>query len=206
VRAVNALIVRISGSPRLFLGVTALAFGSLFGVLLPLGDAIAARTGGLPPFDLQNTLNSATVLEQLEAWTPAATRRYYLFAAVDFVFPLTAALFQGAVAAFALRRLSARLFAVADRHALFALFLAAALFDWLENAGALAVVVAWPAELRPAAAMLVSAKQAKLLAVTVQNGVAGALLVAAAVQAAVGAARRLAAGGGGPVSRPGERR
>lgn len=174
----SALIVRISASGPGFALVLAVAAGALFGLLLPIGAAIAALTGGLPPFDLQNSLEAGQVFAELPAWPPAAFRLYYAFAAVDFVFPLAAGLAVAAVAAFGLRRLSPRAFGGAQRRSLFALLLAGTVFDWLENLGALAVVTAWPTELEPAAVLLVAAKRAKLAAVTAQNVVAGGLLLA----------------------------
>lgn len=131
-------------------------------LLMGTGEEFSARTGGIPPFDLQNGLETQEVRPQLEAYDDRARELYAAFALIDFFFPLLGALLLAATAAFLLRhglpRVSERVLGLR----LLPLFFIAALFDWLENVAAIALV--WfddgAAGWLPAA--LVTAKRLKL--------------------------------------------
>jgi hypothetical protein len=74
-------------------GVAALSTWALFGL-----DARFARRTGAPTPDTQNGLTLERATAQLSSWDGGSTRLYLLFAAVDFVFPLAAALVLAVVA------------------------------------------------------------------------------------------------------------
>jgi len=179
-RQLNDLIIRCSQSWWLFLLSVIVAFGSLFAVFGPVQVAFAELTGGLTPFDFQNSLSIAEIFEQLADWNEAAVQLYYAFSFVDFFFPFFAGLFLAAIAAFSLRHLSPRASARVASRRLFPLLMLGTAFDWLENLCALFVVGRYPAEMTAAAGLLVVAKQGKLTAVLVSQLIAWTLLLLAA--------------------------
>ena len=179
-RQLNDLIIRCSQTWWLFLLSVIVAFGSLFAVFGPVRIAFAELTGGLTPFDFQNSLSVDEIFEQLAAWNEAAVQLYYAFSFVDFFFPFFAGLFLAAIAAFSLRHLSPRLYDHVAQRRLFPLMMLGPAFDWLENLCALFVIGRYPAEMTAAAGLLVVAKQGKLAAVALSQLVAFLLLVLAA--------------------------
>jgi flagellar biosynthesis protein FlhB len=181
-RALNELIIRFSRSIWLFALSVVVAFGTLFAVLLPIGNVFPGLAGGATPFDLQNDLQPDEVFDQLEGYTEAARQLYYAFSFADFFFPVFASLFLGAVAAFSLRHLSPRWYAVAEARNLFVLFMLGAMFDWLENIFALTAVGTYPDTPVSVANLLVLAKQGKLALVMSGQAVAWLLLLLAALR------------------------
>jgi hypothetical protein len=179
-RQLNDLIIRCSQSWRLFLLSVIVAFGSLFAVFGPIQIAFAELTGGLTPFDFQNSLSVEQIFEQLAVWNEAAVQLYYAFSFVDFFFPFFAGLFLASIAAFSLRHLAPRLYDRVARRRLFVLLMLGPAFDWLENLCALFVIGRYPAEMTAAAGLLVVAKQGKLAAVMLTQLIAFSLLVLAA--------------------------
>lgn len=176
----HALVVRTSASRRLYALAVLLGPALLFIVLMPLAQRFAAATAGLLPFDLQNQLTVAAVLEQLPSYTNASRRWYYLFTAADYVFPVFASLFLGATGAFFLRRGFPAVFVRLDRWRAFALFFLPALCDWAENFVSLLVILGYPADLEGGARLLVLAKQAKLTTLTVFQGLTWPVVVVSA--------------------------
>jgi len=166
----HALVVRTSASGRLYALAVLLGPALLFIVLMPVAQRFAAVTAGLPPFDLQNELTAAAVVEQLPSYTDASRRWYYLFTAADYVFPAFASLFLGATGVFFLRRGFPAAFARLDHWRVFALYFLPAFFDWTENVVSLVVILGDPAGLDTTAPLLVLAKQAKLATLTVLQG------------------------------------
>lgn len=181
-RALNDLIIRFSRSAWLFALSILVAFGTLFAVLLPIGNVFPELARGATPFDLQNDLEADEVFSQMNGYTSAARELYYAFSFADFFFPVFASLFLGAVAAFSLRHLSAKWYAVAETRNLFVLFLLGAMFDWLENIFALTVVTTYPLTPPVVAFLLVLAKQGKLALVMSSQAVAWLLLLLAALK------------------------
>ena len=180
-RALNQLIIRISSSGWLFLATVVLAFGSL-AALLQIGQRFPAVAGGAEPFDLQNALTAGQVLEQLPLYTEAAYRQYYLFTAIDYLFPLAAGLFQAAIATFCLRYAWPRAYAAITARQLLPLLLLATLFDWCENIAAITAITAWPDTTATMAGALVAAKKLKLGFLGAAQGVTLLLLAAAVVR------------------------
>lgn len=181
-RTLNELIIRFSQSIWLFALSIVVAFGTLFLVLLPIGNVFPELAGGATPFDLQNDLQPDEVFDQLEGYTEAARQLYYAFSFSDFFFPVFASLFLGAVAAFSLRHLSPKWYGVAEARNLFVLFMLGAMFDWLENVFALTAVGTYPDTPAWVANLLVLAKQGKLALVMSGQAVAWLLLLLAALR------------------------
>ena len=175
----NQLAIRFSQSGWLFLLAMLVAFGSLFAVLLPIGRVFPEVAGGAVPFDLQNALTAGDVISQLAGYTESARQLYYAFAFADFFFPFFASLFLAALAAFSLRHVSAKWYAVACDKNLFSLFFLGALFDWLENLLALAVISSYPETSETMANLLVLAKKGKLAMVMIGQPIAWLLLAIA---------------------------
>jgi len=134
----NAALIRASRSPWRFAFVAVLNAGA-FALLFTLEDRFEATTG-LPVFDTQNGLTPEALLRQLPLYQGEALESYLYFAAFDFVFPLTAALFLAVTWALLLRvtpwRLTQRL--LAWGLPLYA-FLGTG-FDYLENLSLLSVI------------------------------------------------------------------
>lgn len=169
-------LVRASRSPRLFAAITALAFGSL-GFLFALENRFEALTG-LPTFDTQNDLTPSALLEQLPRYQGEALEAYLRFAAFDFVFPFTAALFLAVTWALLLRvtpwRVAQRL--LAWKLPLVAFFGTG--FDYLENVSLLSTIfMDAPSVLALEAAILF--KRLKLTALVLSNGLTGVLVLLA---------------------------
>jgi hypothetical protein len=174
----NQLVIRISTSGWLFIATTGVFVGSL-SALLRIGDAFPAHAGGAQPFDLQNGLTTDQVLPQLAGYTDRACELYYLFTAIDYVFPLAAGLFLGAAGAFALRHGLPGVYATLARRGLFPLFLIGSGFDWCENVAALTATLSYPDVPGTIPALLVTAKRLKLGFVMLTQGTVAVLLLIA---------------------------
>jgi len=173
------LIVGISARGAWYGLVLCLAVGSL-AILARIGAAFPAVAAGAAPFDLQNGLVPGDVYRQLAGWTPAARQLYFVFSAVDCIFPLAAGLLLAATIAFCLRSSAPRACAwLADRTLLPLLLLPTAC-DWLENGFAVAAVAMFPEGPAWLPVALVAAKRAKLAGLAVvQPLMAGLVLYAA---------------------------
>ncbi len=174
----NQFIVNCSTSWWKTLLLLAGQTGSLL-ILLRIEGKFPAIASGATPFDMQNQLTVTQIFEQLAGYSDAAFRSYYIFQAVDFVFPLLGGLFMAAVFSFALRHAAPGWYAIAVARRLLILLLAATLFDYLENLNFLWVVNAWPDEAMRAAQLGVLAKQAKLACMNLVFGLTGLLLLVA---------------------------
>jgi len=171
----QSLLIRISRTPLLFLGVM-ITFGLSAAALAWSGAQFKAVTGH-EPFDLQNGLTRADIAAQLADYTPASRQAYALFAAVDFAFPLLGSLFLGGLIAFLLRNALPSVYAWVTARRLLALALVPALFDWAENVAALLLINLAPGSDALATALLIF-KQLKLISLAATQVVVGLLLVA----------------------------
>jgi hypothetical protein len=172
--------LRASRTWWLYLTVCAVFFGSIR-LLTAIGERFRPLAGGVLPFDLQNGLTPVDVYTQLASYTPQAVQLYWLFNAIDYVFPLFAGLFVVATTAFALRYARPAWYArlVSGRWLLWLLLASA--FDWAENLTAIVTITWYPDEVAALPVLLVTFKQAKLAGIAFSNGVMGlALLLAAA--------------------------
>ena len=143
-------------------------FGLTFGQLIAVtGEfpALALDTSlgeAIVPFDMQNDLTPTQLFAQLAVWSEQSFARYSWFQAVDFLFPLVGGLMSATLAALGLRLLSPKYYSIAVAKKLFLLFFIATCFDWLENAGFIWVLAAWPEESMQAARFAITAKKLKL--------------------------------------------
>jgi hypothetical protein len=175
-RGLQRLIIGLSTSGPWYVLALVTALGS-FAILARIGTAFPDLAGGALPFDLQNTLSPGDVHAQLAGWTPAARRLYFVFSAVDWIFPLAAGLFQAATITFCLRQGLPRAYRwLTSRHLLPLLLLPTAA-DWLENILAVSVVASYPPGLPWLPVALVAAKQAKLASLALAQGLMIGLLV-----------------------------
>jgi hypothetical protein len=174
----NRLIIRISSSGWLFIATTLVFAGSL-SALIQIGNAFPAHTGGARPFDLQNGLTADQVFTQLAGYSDRARQLYYLFTAIDYVFPLAAGLFLGGAGAFALRHGLPGVYRAMSQRGLFPLFLIGSAFDWCENVAALTAVLGFPDAPAAVPMLLVAAKRAKLFFVMLTQATVAVLLLIA---------------------------
>ena len=188
-QAVNQLIVRVSASGPLFLLTLAVFAGTLF-LLTSISNGFPAIAGGAPPFDMQNGLTAAQVLEQLPGYTDEARRQYLAFTAIDYVFPFAGGLFLAAIAAYCLRKQFAPIYARAVAGNWLAWLMLASLFDWCENIAAITAISAWPGTTEAMATAVVVAKKLKLGFLCATQGGVLLLMLASAVRWAL--ARRRA--------------
>ena len=164
------LVVRISCTWWLYLLVLTVFSGSLQ-VLMRIGERFPEFTAGATPFDLQNELLPGQVYAQLAGYTDQARDLYYVFTAIDFVFPLFAGLFIAATTAFALRNSLPRFYAALVARRLLPVLMLATVFDWLENLAAIATISLYPAEFSWLPVLLVIAKRLKLALALFGNAV-----------------------------------
>lgn len=190
----NALLIRASRSPWRFALVAVLNV-SAFAILFALEDRFEAITG-LPVFDTQNGLTPEALVRHLPLYRGEALEAYLYFAAFDFVFPLTAALFLAVTWALLLRVTPWR---VTQRLLAWGLPLYAFLgtgFYYLENLSLLSVIfVEVPSAFVVDATVLF--KRLKLTALAL-SGALTAVLVLFALIASVRRMWRLRSGGGMP--------
>jgi hypothetical protein len=151
-------------------------------VLMSITGRFPAVTGGYEPFDMQNTLSAEDIFVQLATYTPEAFRLYWIFQAVDYLFPLFAGLMLATAGTFALRHAAPGLYAQAVERATLPLFLLPTVFDWLENLNLLWVAAAWPDQAQVAATLGVVAKLGKLATLNIVFVTVGILLAWAAVR------------------------
>lgn len=179
--SINRFIVACSQSwwkvLLLFLGQSA-----SFQIMAGVTERFPELTAGAVPFDMQNSLTVKQIFAQLAGYSPAAFTEYYLFQAVDFVFPLVAGLFLAAVFAFGMRHAWPAGYDYLNSRNLFTLILLATAFDYLENVNLLWVVSAWPEQATVAAQLGVIAKQAKLACLYLAFAVTGLSLLGAALR------------------------
>jgi hypothetical protein len=179
-RAPNRLIVRVSASGGLFAMTMLVMFASLF-TLMRIGAAFPAVAGGAQVFDLQNNLTAEQVLDQLPGYSDDARQLYWLFTAIDYVFPFAAGLFLAAIATFCVRLAFPSAYAWITARNLLPLLMLGTLFDWCENVAAITAILAYPATSADMAAAIVVAKRLKLAMVMASWGVVALLLLAAGV-------------------------
>jgi hypothetical protein len=176
--ALNRLIIRVSASGWLVLASAVVAFACL-SAMNRIAAGFPAVAGGATPFDLQNELTAAQVLQQLAGYTDAARSQYFVFTAIDYVFPFAAGLFLAGLSAFALRRAFPGAYAAMVARRLLPLLMLGTLFDWSENIAAVTAMLAWPETTQGMAIALVTAKRLKLTCVLLSNTLALLLLLAA---------------------------
>jgi len=174
--AINRFIVRCSESwwkiVLIFIGQSA-----TFQVLNRITGNFPALTAGDIPFDMQNSLTTAQIFSQLSGYSDEAFRQYWIFQAVDYLFPLFAGLLLAVICAAALRTASPRLYQIACERHLFLLLLIPTVFDWSENLGLLWTVAAWPEQADFAASLAVAAKMGKLTTMLISFAATAILLL-----------------------------
>jgi hypothetical protein len=180
-RGLNDLVIRTSKSAVRFVAVTALAVTCLT-VMTRIGQAFPAASGGSLPFDLQNELTVAQVIEQVPRYTELANWMYAVFTMIDYVFPFAAGLFLAAAGAFALRHGFPGAYATAVGRSLFPLFFLGTACDWCENVAAMGAIHADAGSLASWALLLVTAKRFKLAFVMGTNVLVLLLLVGAGLR------------------------
>ena len=177
-KALNNLVIQVSHSAGLFIFSVILAFGSLFIVFFNI-NAVFEPIVGAQLFDFQNDLTAAQVFEQLPNYNDAAIDLYYAFVFIDFLFPVFASLTLGAASAFAIRFLSSHWYDKLNGLNAFAIYFVPAMFDWIENISAIAVINAYPTEFTLAAGLLVIAKKGKLTTVMAMQLISWTILLVA---------------------------
>lgn len=188
IQALNQLVIRTSKSGWRFAAVTAVAVAAIR-ALTRIGTAFPAATGGVAPFDLQNGLTAAEVVQQLAGYTELARWMYYVFTLIDYVFPFAAGLALAAAGAFALRHGFPSVYRTFEARGLFPLFLLGTAFDWCENIAAITAIWRYPGDVSIVAALLVAAKRAKLACVVATQLAVALLLIWSAVKYAAGRMR-----------------
>lgn len=168
-RTFHAFIIKISHMGKLFLAFV-LSFALCLWLLRVVGEQFASVTQGYLPFDLQNELTHAQVGDQLSAYTSASRLWYWLFAVVDFAFPILGGLFTAPAMAFFIRQIWPVLYAqITARHG-FVYFTLPTLFDWLENTANLLLINLYPPLWAEAANAMLAFKQFKLATLFITQG------------------------------------
>ena len=180
--ALNQLVIRTSRSAWRFVGVTAMAAIAIT-TLNRIGAAFPAAAAGAAPFDLQNRLTAAEVVQQLAGYTELARWMYYVFTLIDYVFPFAAGLSLAAAGAFAMRHGFPAIYQAFERRGLFPLFLIGTGFDWCENIAAISAIWVYPGDVSTVATLLVIAKRLKLACVVLTQLAVLLLLIGAVVRA-----------------------
>jgi hypothetical protein len=175
-QTLNRIILRWSRDWRAWLA-SVLLFTLSFQSLFVIGDWFAAATAGYQPFDLQNPLAVATVLEQLPAYTAESRALYWLFVLADTIFPALGALPFALLLGRALLTLSPRLAA----RGLSLIPFVATILDWLENSCYILAIQLHPADVTLWATLGVALKNSKIAFGFVSNLVILVLALVAAV-------------------------
>lgn len=154
------LIAQVSGRSVLMWFGAVIFWFAVFGVVLV--PAFEAASSGLRPVDLAFPTTPELIFSQLPSYTDATLRAYGWFAAVDFLYPPTLAMFFASLWAWLFVRTPNSFFVALQSRGILLLPFAAALFDWLENIGFLIVIFSYPPELRGVAEAACAFKTAKL--------------------------------------------
>jgi hypothetical protein len=192
-QTLNRIILRWSQDWRAWLA-SVLLFALSFQSLFLIGDQFAAATAGYQPFDLQNPLAVATVLEQLPAYSAESRAIYWLFVLADTIFPALGALPFTLLLGRALLTLSPTL---AGRGLALVPFVIT-LLDWVENVCYVLAIELYPANVTLWATLGVALKNSKIGFGIVSNLV---ILVLALIAAIRWAQRRSASSDGKAPSR-----
>jgi hypothetical protein len=144
----------------LLLAVTVVSFGVMAAVLTP---AFQEATHGLRPFDLNFGITAEGVYRDLPSYTDRSRMIYVWFAFVDYVYPAAAAAFFALLWAWMFNKAPNRVFDRLTRAGILGVPFLFALADWLENAGFLFVIFAYPAEYPAIANLAGTLKQTKPL-------------------------------------------
>jgi len=182
------LILRCSKSPVAYIAAV-LGFSLSFLVLFRIAEAFSTVTGGLQPFDMQNTLRVEDVSEQLARYTEDSRRLYAWFAFVDYIFPLAGGFFAASSGAFLLRHGVPATYAWLESRRGLAIFFLPTLFDWLENVADIAVIFPEPPPVPSLATLLIVFKTLKLGSLFLSQGTLVLLALWLGVRKAVGLAR-----------------
>ena len=163
-QTLNRVILRWSQDWRAWL-VSVLLFVLSFQLLFLIGDWFAAATAGFQPFDLQNPLVVAAVLEQLPLYSAESRAIYWLFVVADTVFPALGAVPFALLLGRALLTLSPTL---AGRGLALIPFVVT-LLDWVENVCYVLAIQLYPADVTLWATLGVGLKNTKIAFGIVSN-------------------------------------
>ena len=180
-RSLNDLIIRWSRPWWPLLAAAAAGFGS-FQVLRLIGERFAAVTGGYRPFDLQNPLSLAEIVEQLPRYTVASRTVYWIFIAADMVFPVVAALPLALVLAKVLRGIGRPWAGRGLQHGLALTPLLLAVLDWIENGFFVATVALYPRDITAWATLALTIKATKVGLLALSNTAIACLVLYAAIR------------------------
>lgn len=137
-------LTRASGRLVLFLlAITIISFALMAVVITP---AFQEATNGLRPFDLNFGITAEVIYRDLPEYTDRSRTLYIWFAVADYLYPAAAATFFSMLWAWMFNKLPNRLFARLTGIGVLLIPFIFALVDWLENAGFLFVIFAYPQE------------------------------------------------------------
>jgi hypothetical protein len=133
-------------SGRTILLLLFVAVGSFVLMAAVFTPAFQEATNGLRPLDLNFGVSAEIVYRDLPVYTDRSRSIYVWFAIADYVYPATAAAFFAFLWAWLFKKAPNRFFERLTGMGIFAFPFLFALVDWLENAGFLWVIFAYPAE------------------------------------------------------------
>ncbi|MGI9309308.1 MAG: hypothetical protein ACR2P6_08595 [Gammaproteobacteria bacterium] len=165
---INQKLIDWSHSWRVYLLVVlgqAITLSALLNISQQMADI-----NGFQAFDMQNELTVQQIFAQLPQYTDESFRLYYLFTAIDYVFPVVAGLVLAIASVFFMRYSFPALHARLAELKLYPLLLLGTLFDFMENIFLLSTMLAFPNEAEGIATMAIVFKKCKLTMITVSGG------------------------------------
>jgi len=172
---INQKLIDWSQSWKVFLLVVlgqAVTLSALLNISQKMADI-----NGLQAFDMQNALSVQQIFTQLPQYTSESFNLYYLFQAVDYVFPVVAGLVLAIASVFLMRYSLPGIYSRFASLKLFPLLMLGTLFDFLENIFLLSVILAYPNELESVATLAIIAKKCKLTMIMVSGGITSLLTI-----------------------------
>jgi hypothetical protein len=121
-----------------------IAVGSFILMAFVFTPAFIEATDGLRPFDLNRGITVATMYAELPSYTDDSRRIYLGFSLLDYLYPAAAAAFFCLLWAWIFRRFPNGMFGRLVAVGILFFPLVFMLIDWLENAGFLLVIFAYP--------------------------------------------------------------
>jgi hypothetical protein len=166
--SINQKLIDWSHSWKVFLLVV---FGQVITLtgLLRISQQMA-DINGFQAFDMQNELTTQQIFEQLPLYTSESFNLYYLFTAIDYVFPIVAGLVLAIASVFFMRYGLPALHARLAELKLYPLLMLGTLFDFIENIFLLSTMLAFPNEAQGIATLAIIFKKCKLAMISVSGG------------------------------------